>query len=92
MPQPTPQRFREKLTGVKIGRRGKKTTVITYADDVMIIVSKPEDVPVVRETLKIYEKATGATINIQKSKALALGSWNTSVQIMNIPCYEEIKC
>jgi hypothetical protein len=55
------------------------------------IVSKPEDTPVVKETLKTYEETSGAKINIQKSKALALGSWNISVQIMDIPYYEAIK-
>jgi hypothetical protein len=81
----------QKMTGVKTGRRGTKTTVIAYADDVTITVSKPDDIPVMRETLRTYEEASGAKINVQKSKALALGSWNTSVQIMDFPYYEEIK-
>jgi len=50
----------KKLTGVKIGRRGTKTTVISYADDVTIVVSKPEDIPIVHDTLRTYERATGA--------------------------------
>jgi hypothetical protein len=56
-----------------------------------ITVAKPEDIPVVRETLRTYEEAFRAKINIQKLKALALGSWNTSVHIMDFPYYEEIK-
>jgi hypothetical protein len=76
-----------KLTDINIGIRGTKTTVIAYADDVTIVLSKPEDIPVVRETMKTYEEASGATINIQKSK----GSWNTSVEVMYIPYYKEIR-
>jgi len=83
--------LKKKLTGITIGRRGMKTTVIASADDVTIVVVKPEEIPIVQETLKIYKEATGAKINIQKSKALALGSWNTSLQIMDIPYCEEMK-
>jgi hypothetical protein len=59
LPQPTSQRFREETIGFKIGGRGTKTTVIAYADDVTIVVSKPEEMPIVLDTLKIYERATG---------------------------------
>ena len=76
---PLPNALEKKLTGVKVGRQG---TVIARADDVTIVVSKPDDILIIREMLKIYEEATGAKINIQKSKVLALGSWNTSLQIM----------
>jgi hypothetical protein len=88
---PLPSALEKKLTGIKIGRRGTKTTVIAYADDVTIVVSQAEDIPIVREILTTYEEATGAKINNQKSKALALGSWDTSLQIMDILYYEEIK-
>jgi hypothetical protein len=51
----------KKLTGIKIGRCGTKTSVIAYADDVTTVVSKPEDIPIVREILTTYEEATGKT-------------------------------
>jgi hypothetical protein len=54
----------KKLTGIKAGRR-TKTTVIAHSDDLTTTVSKPKDIPVVRQTLKTYEAASGATINIQ---------------------------
>ena len=81
----------KKLTGVKIGGGGTKTTVIAYADDVTIVVSKPEDVPIVHDTLRKHERATGAKINIQNSKAIALGLWNTSLKILDISFYTEMK-
>jgi hypothetical protein len=74
----------KKLTDVKIGRRGTKTTLIAYADDVTIV-------PILRDTLKTYEEATGAKIHIQKSKVIALGSWNTSLKITDIQYYTEMK-
>jgi hypothetical protein len=49
----------KKLTVIKVGR-GTKTTLIAYADHVTIIVSKPEDIRIIKETLRIYEEATGA--------------------------------
>jgi hypothetical protein len=81
----------KKLTGVKIGGRGTKTTVIAYADDVTIVVSKSEEILIVHDTLRIYERATVAKINIQKSKAFALNSWNTFLKILDIPYYTEMK-
>jgi 23S rRNA-/tRNA-specific pseudouridylate synthase len=58
------------LMGVRIGRSGAKTMVIAYADDVTIVISKPEDIPIVRDRIKIYEEATGAKINIQNRRQL----------------------
>jgi hypothetical protein len=81
----------KKLTGIKIGKRGTKSSIIAYADDVTIIVSKPEDIRITHETLSTHEEATGAKINIRKSRALALGSWNTSIPIMGVPYCEEMK-
>jgi len=81
----------KKLTDVKIGGRGTKTTVIAYEDYVTIVVSKPEDIPIVHDTLRKYERANGAKINIKKTKAIALGSWNTSLKSLDIPYYTEIK-
>ena len=50
-PNPHLNALEKKLTSITIGRRGTKTTVIAYGVDVTIVVSKPEDITVVRETL-----------------------------------------
>jgi len=34
----------KKLAGIKIGPRGTRTSIIDYADDVTLIVTKPEEV------------------------------------------------
>jgi len=79
------------LTGVRVGGRETKTTIIAYADDVTIAVTKPKEIPIIHDTLRTYQKATGATINVQKSKVIALGSWNKSITIMDISYYTEMK-
>ena len=67
-------------------RKGNaKTAVIAYADDVTIFLTSPEDVRKLQHTLLIYEAATGVTVNMRKSRALALGAWDMTTQIMDIP-------
>jgi hypothetical protein len=51
----------------------------------------PADVQKLQDTLHVYEEASGARINTHKSRALAVGEWGTSRQIMNIPHQTEIK-
>jgi hypothetical protein len=57
----------------------------------MIFVTSPADIPIIQETLRSYEDASGAWVNTRKSKALALGPWDISLQIMDIPYYNEIR-
>jgi hypothetical protein len=45
----------------------------------------------VRDAIACYEKATGATLNIEKSSALAVGTWDNVCEIMGIPYSEKIK-
>jgi len=35
-----------------------------------------------------FEAASGARVNIQKSRAIAFGSWDKSIEIMNIPYHD----
>jgi len=49
--------------------------VVAYAEDITLLVTAPNDIPALAETLWRYEKATGACLNIWKSKAMAAGSW-----------------
>ena len=70
---------------------GRKTTVIAYADDVSILMTSQDDGRTVPDAIACYEKATGATLNIEKSSGLAVGTWDTACEIMGIPYSEEIK-
>jgi hypothetical protein len=81
----------QELTGIRIGRGGKRITVIAYADHVTVIVTKPEDIAIIQETLKTYEAVSGATANMQKSGAIALGNWDMSLPVMDIPYSDETK-
>jgi hypothetical protein len=62
---------------------------MAYADDVTILVTSPTDIQTIQETLHCYEEATGANVNIGKSRAVAIGSWDTSHRIMDIPYHNE---
>ena len=81
----------DKLNGTTTRARKKITAVIAYADDVTIILRAPDEIPIVQEALRCYEAASGAKLNIQKSKALALGSWNTSHSVLGIPYHDDLK-
>jgi len=65
--------------------------VIAYADYVTIFLNSPADVRKPQETLLIYESVTGAKANVRKSRALALGSWDTTTQIMDISYHTDVK-
>ena len=79
------------LTDIQIGRRIIKTAVIAYAHDVTIFVTSPRDIPKIQTAMDHYEAASGARINTKKSKAMAIGSWDTSTDTMGIPCHTEMK-
>ena len=81
----------ERLQGLRAHGTQRKTTVIAYADDVSILVTSQEDVRTVRDAIAYYEKATGANLNVAKSSALAVGTWDTASVIMGIPYSEELK-
>ena len=80
-----------KLTGLRMKPSDPKTAVVAYADDVTIFVTKYTDIPVLQDALRCFEAATGAQINIGKSKAIEVGPWDTSVTIMDIPYHTETK-
>jgi hypothetical protein len=61
------------LSGVLLGRSGRRTAVVASADDVTIFVTKPDDFRVIRDAVRIYQKASGACLNTRNSKALATG-------------------
>ena len=81
----------ERLTGIRLRCRSKKTTVVAYADDDTIFVTSPADIQLIRGAQKCYEAALGARLNIPKSKAMATGSWDTSTDIMDISYHTAIK-
>jgi len=79
------------LTGICFGPNNIKTVVIAYADDVRLLVTSPSEIPNIRTIMEQYGAASGAKINILKLKAMAVGAWDTSVDIMGIPYHTEMK-
>jgi hypothetical protein len=79
------------LAGIQIWRRRFKTTVAANADVVTLFVTSPTYIPKMQEVLHCFEDASGAKVNIGKSKALVIGPWDMSVRIMDIP-YPTGKC
>jgi hypothetical protein len=80
----------QQLHGVRIPRQQNKTAVVAYADDISILVTTP-DTTIVKDAVQCFERATGAVLNISKSKALAVGTRGTSRMVMDIPYSDEIK-
>ena len=85
------QTLEKELQGIKIGRGQPKTAVTAYADDVTIFLSTPDDIGKLHDILNTYEAATGAMVNMTKSRALALGTWDTPLKIMDIPCHTGVQ-
>jgi len=88
---PLIESLEKSLSGVKIGRHQSKTVVTAYADDVTIFLTSVEDVPKLKDLLYRNEAATGAKINTYKSKTMALGRWDTALNIMDTPNHTELK-
>jgi hypothetical protein len=65
--------------------------ILAYADDVNLLVTSQEEIKHLHTILMENTAASGAKINIQKSKALAVGTWNTNINIMNVPYVDELK-
>ena len=62
----------DSLPCIKIGRNSQHGPVIAYADDVTVFVTYPKDFQVIKKAIQLYERATGAQLNPNKSKALAI--------------------
>jgi len=73
------------LTGSRIGRRQVNTTVLAYADDVAILVTAPTDILKLPSAIQRCEATPGTRIKFQKSRAMALGTWNIATGLMNTP-------
>ena len=54
---------------------GRQILLSQYADDTSIIVTSDQSIRAVFDTFRQYELASGAHVNIEKSKGLWLGSW-----------------
>jgi hypothetical protein len=78
------------LTGNRIGHQTTKTAVIAHADNVTIFVTAPADIQINGDLLLTYQRATVSRLKIRKSKAMAAGPRDISMNKLDIPYYQEI--
>ena len=64
--------------------------MVAYADKVTIFATSPDNIRTIRDAIRCYEAASGARLNVEKSKAMAIESWDTSTDIMGIPYLTEM--
>jgi len=67
--------LRRKLTGILVSNKPEADTIklSAYADDITLMVRNSHDVQVIKEALKMYEGASSAKLNWQKTEALWCG-------------------
>ena len=71
------------IVGFKIG--GEKIVSLHYADDAIIVIKQNQCFKEVIKDLKLFEDATGAKVNWEKTEGLWIGNWkNRSDTPMNI--------
>ena len=68
----------QKINRLQIGRAGRSKAVVAYANDITLFVTSPNDLPIIMVIIQTFERATGAQLNRQKSKALAIAGWRTN--------------
>jgi hypothetical protein len=66
-------------------------SVVAYSDDITIFMTSTDDFSVIENAIHQYEKASGALLNPRKSKALALGTWNSSETVLGIKYHPHVK-
>jgi hypothetical protein len=88
---PLIRKITEAIAGCRSTRHKRKLAVVPYADDGTIILRSAQEIQVVQEAIRIYEKAIGVMLNHRKSKALTLGRWNNDTPVMGIEYHTELR-
>jgi hypothetical protein len=88
--QPLLRTLEEQLPKIRIGHQNCHSTVFAYADDVTIVITRPEDFEVIRTAAQIFERASGARLNPRKSNALDVGAWRTAQTTLGIDVCDRV--
>jgi len=64
---------------------------VANAEDITIFVARTADFPIIEEAIHQYVKASGACLNPQKSRALAVGKWSPAETVLGFECHPHIK-
>jgi hypothetical protein len=78
------------LAGIFNNKENFKS-VIAYVDDVTILATQPQDIEVIKKATRLYERASGATLNLHKSRAMAITKWTQPATALRIEYQPEIK-
>jgi hypothetical protein len=81
----------KELTGIQVGQRARRVSVVADADDVTVFVTHPTDFIAILNAVHTFEKATGAQLNPRKSKALAVGNGAESPTPLGIDFCQQVK-
>jgi len=65
--------------------------VLAYADDITVFPSNRVDIQNVHQAIQIYEQATGAQLNPNKSRGLAVGGWKKPITPLGIELFQQVK-
>jgi hypothetical protein len=79
------------LTGFGNLRGLSVAPIVAYADDVTVLVTHDKDFEVVRRALHLYGRASGALLNPDKSKGLAIAGWAVAPISLGIGLHPEVK-
>ena len=80
------------IKGIKIPNKTNEIKISQYADDSNFLLTEQESVEKVIEYFKKLKKVTGATINLEKTKLLAINTDKTNyikIQLPNITTLEQ---
>jgi hypothetical protein len=79
------------ITAIRIILRAKETAVVAYAYKITTFVTLAEDVPAICDAIRCYEMATGASLDVGKSKVMSIGSWDTTTNVLDFSYYSDTK-
>jgi hypothetical protein len=85
------QTLQDRLPKVKIGRNSNNSSVIAYADDVIIFVTCSDNLKVIKSAITSYERASVASINPTNPRALPIGHWVTTPTKLGIALTDQIR-
>lgn len=71
-----PQQIWAKLHGISLPIGSSNLTLSAYADDVVVMISRQDDIQVLTELLLDFKSISSATVNWKKSEALLLSKWS----------------
>jgi hypothetical protein len=86
---PLLRKLEEQLPCFKSARGTCITPVVAYVDDVSLFVTQPEEFTIIQQAVRCYERATGAKLNPQKSKAVAIGNWTEPATALGFPFHSQ---